>query len=468
MGGVIIFAVKTRVVILVLALVVLLVAGLGSYAWNMRPELIEVYPAAGAAEVPVTSQIRMAFSRRMNTEMVISHLTIEPVIEGEYGWEENTLIFTPDQAWPGGQEINVHLEAGVRAARWLSFPMPAQSWSFKTSGAYLAYLWPSDGRADIYALNPITGEVEQYTHGMGVLEFTVGSDGIMFYFSASNAQGGADLYQIDRIAAMNSTDDSYKPRRLLDCQAAQCRLPAVSFDGRSLAYEYLIPTTAGSMGPARIWLLSLPGLEALPVGEATHETVQPVWSQTGWLTFYDRTSYSYEVINLQNQERVQLFNQTGRTGTWSPDGEYYLAAEMTYHPATGYAETGTSHLLRFRIQTGTPEDISGADDVEDVDAVYSPGGGAIAFARKYLDSERWSLGRQIWMMKPDGSNPRPITNEADYNHYDIAWSLDGLVLAYVRFNQAKLSDPPELWMIGADGGNPVQLVIGGYSPLWIP
>src|SRR4030066_651067 len=144
---------------------------------------------------------------------------------------------------------------------------------------------------------------------MGVLEFTVGSDWIMFYFSASNAQGGADLYQIDRIAAMNSTDDSYKPRRLLDCQAAQCRLPAVLFDGSSLAYEYLIPTTAGSMGRARIWLLSLPGLEALPVGEATHETVQPVWSQHGWLTFYDRTRYFFEVINLQNQERVHVFHQ---------------------------------------------------------------------------------------------------------------------------------------------------------------
>jgi len=456
------------VVIWGIALVVLLVAGLGSYAWTMRPELIEIYPAAGATGVPVTTQIRMAFSRRMNAEMVISHLIIEPAVDGEYGWEENTLTFTPDQTWPGGQEINLHFKAGVRAASWLSFPMQGQSWSFKTSGAYLAYLWPSDGPADIYALNPITGEVQQYTHGRGVLEFTASSDGITIYFSASNAQGGADLYQIDRKAAMNSTDDSYKPRRLLNCQGAQCRSPAVSFDGMSLAYEYLIPTPAGGLGPAQIWILHLPGLEASPVDEATHETVQPVWSQTGWLTFYDRTSSTYEVINLQTQERVQLPNQTGRPGNWSPDGEFYLAAEMTYHPATGYTETGTSHLLRYRLQTGTTEDISGVDDAEDVDAVYSPEGGSIAFARKYLDSERWSFGRQIWMMDPNGSNSRPVTDEADYNHYDIAWSLDGLVLAYVRFNQAKLSEPPELWMIDADGGNPVQLVIGGYAPLWIP
>jgi hypothetical protein len=71
-------------------------------------------------------------------------------------------------------------------------------------------------------------------------------------------------------------------------------------------------------------------------------------------------------------------------------------------------------------------------------------------------------------MNPDGSNPHQITDEPDYNHYELAWSWDSHMLAYVRFDETKLFEPPELWMISADGSNPIQLVIGGYSPLWIP
>jgi Tol biopolymer transport system component len=452
----------------VIVLVLLAAAGVGSYAWTGRPQLLELYPPAGAEQVPVTSPIRLEFSRSMKPETVISHLKFEPAMGGEFSWDKNTLTFTPDKAWPNEQEISLQLEAGARAASWLSFPMEGESWTFKTSVSYLAYLWPSEGPADIYGLNPVTGEIIRYTQAMGVSEYTLSSDGMMIYFAASNAQGGSDLYQMDRLHAASLTGNGYKPQELLVCGLAQCRSPAVSFDGTTLAYEYLIPTPKGGLGPAQIWLLSLPSLEASPVGQATHETVQPGWSASGWLAYYDRTSSTYEVINPLTQRRTQLANQTGQPGNWSPDGEYYLAPEIYYSQPSGNVETGSSHLLRYGIQTGIAEDISGVEAVEDVEGIYSPDGGSIALARKFLDVTRWSLGRQIWLMNPDGSNPHPITTETDYNHYDLAWSRDGMMVAYVRFNQAKLTQPPELWMINVDGSNPLQLVIGGYSPQWIP
>jgi Tol biopolymer transport system component len=452
----------------VIVLLLIVAAGIGIYAWTSKPKLIELYPQTGAVNVPGTSPIRLVFSRPMAHETVSVRLKFEPAIEGTFSWDNDTLTFTPDHPWPVGQMVNLVLEAGARAASWISFPMGRQSWSFTTSKEMLAYLWPSYGNADIYALDPLTGEVRQYTHGLDVLDFSISSDGRMMYFSARNFQGGADLYRLDRTKLEVSQEHPYQGEELLNCELIQCRNPMVSFDNRYLAYEYILPTSSGDAGPAQIWLLDLASLVAVPVGQETHETVQPSWSPTGLLTYYDRTSSGYEVFDSMNQQRVQIANQTGQPGAWSPNGDYYLAPEISYLQGASGTEIGTSHLMRYSIQSKTTEDLSGPILVEDVEADYSPNGALIAFARKFLDAERWSIGRQIWIMNADGSNPHPITDEADYNHYDLAWSRDGRMLSYVRFNQAKLSDPAELWMANVDGSNAVQLVIGGYSPVWIP
>ena len=41
--------------------------------------------------------------------------------------------------------------------------------------------------------------------------------------------------------------------------------------------------------------------------------------------------------------------------------------------------------------------------VEDVSPVFSPDGKWIAFARRYLDPLRWTPGRQVWLMRADGT-----------------------------------------------------------------
>jgi hypothetical protein len=195
---------KARTVIALITLTLIVAAGMGFYAWSSRPRLIETYPQAGVINVQATSPIRLVFSRPMQPATVNTRLKIEPAIKGSFSWDENSLTFTPDQSWPGGQEISLSLEAGARATSWLAFPMGGQSWSFKTREAAIAYLWPSYGSADIYSLDPVTGEIRQYTQGMGVLDYVTSSDGMIFFFSANNSQGGADLYRIDRLETESS------------------------------------------------------------------------------------------------------------------------------------------------------------------------------------------------------------------------------------------------------------------------
>ncbi len=465
---VIIFVVKTRIVFGVIIVILIAAAGSTLFAWNAKPTIVEIYPQTGVVNVPATSPIRLVFSRAMDEAAVSARIKIEPSVEGSFSWDKNTLTFTPTQPWPGGQAIHLQLEAGARASNWLSFPMGKGDWSFTTSGEALAYLWPSDGKADIFTLDPLTGEIRQFTFGMGVLDYSASRDGMMLYFSASNFQGGADLYRIDRTQPEVAADNPYQAEELLNCGTAQCRSPVISFDNSYLAYEYVLPTAGGDSGLAQIWLMNMASSEAAAIGEISHETVQPSWSATGLLAYYDRTSSGYEVVNPTTLEKLSIPNQTGQPGVWSPSGEFYLAPEMSYLQSAGGTESGTSHLIRYSIPSTAIVDISGDVKVEDVGAGYSPDGSWIAFTRKFLDAQNWSIGRQIWIMNADGTDPHAITQEADYNHYDLAWSRDGRMIAYVRFNQAKLSDPPELWMVNTDGSNPLQLVIGGYAPVWIP
>ena len=458
---------KARIVIGIVILVVIVATGLTISAWRMRPELDEVYPSQGQGNVPSTSPIRLVFSTPMRSDSVIERLIVAPPVEGSFTWDQNTLIFIPQSLWPGGEEIRLQLEAGARAENWLAFPMGSFTWTFTTSESYLAYLWPSEGPAELYALNPVTGDIQQLTHGLVVLEYSVSTDGTRIYFSAGNAQGGSDLYELDRMQAAELAE-KYQPEKLLDCGLGQCRSPVVSSDGKYLAYEYLERVGEGGLNPAQIWSLSLSSLAPSAVGEVAHETVQPSWSSTGWLAYYDRTSSNYEMIDPQTQAHLEFPNQTGQPGSWSSDGLSYLAPEITYQPSAVNTETATSHLMRYTLQSKAAADLSPADTVEDVEGTYSPDGNWITFARKYLDEKRWSLGRQIWVMSSGGFDPHPITDAPDYNHYDLAWSRDSLKIAYVRFNQAKLSDPPELWIMNADGSEPIELVVGGYSPVWIP
>ncbi|HLA96828.1 MAG TPA: Ig-like domain-containing protein [Anaerolineales bacterium] len=460
-------------------LVLALVAGLAfGYLWA-SPSLEGFSPADGALDVPAGAALRLTFSRPMDADSVAAHLTSQPAVKGNFTWEEDTLVFTPDQPWPSGGVVQVSLRPGARAAGFLPLPLRgAYAWAFTIGMPRLVYLYPANGPAELYALNLLNGAIRQLSDVPGsVLDFDVAPSGNEVYFNSDEGAGGTAIYRLDM--------QTGETTRLFGCPQALCRYPQISPQGDLLAYERTGLSPGSPPAYPQIWLLPLirgasgeevETGEPTLAGEAGHQTQQPVWSSDGHLAYFDASRSAFIILETARGERVMFPSQTGIPGDWSPDGESYVIPEISDEPLNDpellpeLESIPTSHLFSLNPQDGSRLNISREANVEDASPAFSPDGSLLAFTRKFLEVERWTPGRQLWLMRPDGSQARPLTQDANFNHYDLAWSPLGGRLAYVRFNKDALIEPPEIWLIdlASQDPRPSRLITGGYAPQWMP
>jgi Tol biopolymer transport system component len=106
--------------------------------------------------------------------------------------------------------------------------------------------------------------------------------------------------------------------------------------------------------------------------------------------------------------------------------------------------------------------------VEDALPTFSPDGQWLAFTRKYLDEERWTPGRQLWLLNMDSGELSQLTDSPNHQVIAIAWSPDGQQIAYVRANQVEFQNPLELWITYLDGSASQLIAVDAYAPAWVP
>ena len=466
---------RTIILVISIALLLLLITTAVLYRWN-TPHIVNVYPTEADGNVPAGTPVNIVFSIPVDLESIQTHLTTEPETTGVYVIEDTNVTFTPDYPWESGMTITVTLEAGLRSAIWPRLPiLQDETWSFYVSEPLLAYLYPSDGLAEIYTVDLQNGDVQQLTDSPGgVLDFTVNAAGTKIYYSTDQGGDGTKIHELDRV--------SLESKFLLQCTKALCRYLEVSPDERYLAYEQTMPGIPGQTNNPQVMLVPLDenkgseqgkSNQPHPAADPTHRTQQPLWSPMGLLAYYDYDRAAFVVDDIHKGEVVQFPSQTGIPGTWHPSGQFYVFPEIYSNEVTDpelSAELDTipsSRLLQYSLD-GTYLDLTDVDDVEDASPEFSPNGDSLAFGRKYLDIAHWTPGRQLWIMDMNNQESRAITDEREENHYEFVWSPDGSQLAFTRFNKSQLTSPPEIWLIKTDGTYMNKIVSDGYAPRWIP
>jgi Tol biopolymer transport system component len=165
-----------------------------------------------------------------------------------------------------------------------------------------------------------------------------------------------------------------------------------------------------------------------------------------------------------SRERVTLDASNSKVSAlaWSPDGSRLAVAVGSPRPALEVIDPAGGEATVLMMDIGRVEDLA-----------WSPDGMRLVFDDVLGDRNR------IIELSADGSDQRILVDQgAPQGPAAPAWSPDGTSIAYVTTpgysgpHQGHFSF--EVWVIGADGSNPIQLhhsecCIGDWDgPVWSP
>jgi len=428
--------------------------------------VVDVSPAGGEEGVPITALIRITFSQPMDPDSIGASFRVEPEVMGTLAWNGKEATFRPHSGLAPDMTYTVTVAAEAISQR--GRPMgEAYTWHFRTRVPQLLYLGRPQPGADLRQLfvAPLDGSApRQLTdHAGGVWDYAVHPQGREVVYTVLREDGGSDLWRMERDGAGQGL--------LLSCPDAACLNPAWSADGQTLAYERRdIWADAPNLDPkaGRIWLRDVHKGKDQPLFDYDVPLHSPVWAPLAErLATVSPMLPGIEVYDLQSEELEQFGNEWGAAPVWSPDATQLAVPELMLA-----GESLVVRLVIVNLDSGEMLDISGDDDfVKDVAPAWSPGGGWIAIGRQFLDEERWTPGRQIWLVRPDGSEAYALLEEPMIDHFAYAWRPDGATLAYAAND---LSEGPQpvtdvsIWIFDLARREPRFVGDDGVLPRWLP
>jgi len=418
-------------------------------------QLTATIPADGG-EIGGGGRVGIQFAQAMRVETVAPLFSIEPATEGVIEWDGDTMWFKPIRALSPDTQFTARLKAGALSAEGREMKNEV-AWRFSVRQPRLIYVASTDKR-DLW-VTTIGGTPKQLTQTEGsVYDYAVSPNGEQIVYSVINEASGIDLWVM--------TDAGESARKLLDCGPERCLVPAWSPDGKRLAYSRQSAglTPGGPLGPPRVWILELSNDQTGQLYENDQVLGWgPTWSPDGnWIAAYDGTSTRIRVLNVQTKKEILLPSLMGTTGSWSPDGKRMLYNDLKI---AGEQTHATLYLADF-----ATEEISSAftDDPADVNygiPNWSPDGAWVVTGIKRADQ---GLGSQLWIMRPDGSEARPITDDLAYTFGGYSWDRWGELVVFQRFELGVPFAKPEVMVWSFATGQITPIVQDASLPGWLP
>lgn len=298
----------------------------------------------------------------------------------------------------------------------------------------------------------------------GVVDFAVAPGGRTVAYSVIRADGTTALRRVGT--------DGRGDRLLLDCPAAECTTPVWAPDGQRLLYER---REGAGAAPRLHWLDTRTG-ETIPLlaGDDSPNYGAVFAPGGGLLSYVSPRNEGVVLYDLVTGEQRLLPSRVGRPAAFSPDSRAVITADIvldafTSGPESGDAtavqESARTHLYKTLLdEPGSRVLLSPQISAEDSVPAWSPDGAWVAFGRQVGPVQ---TGRQLWLMRADGSEARPLTDELSVTHGPPAWSPDGRYLLFQRYDLAGGgTGSPSVWVYELETGELQRVAQVGALPAW--
>jgi len=251
---------------------------------------------------------------------------------------------------------------------------------------------------------------------------------------------------------------SLSSRKLTECKDAICSGLVWSPDGSRIIYEQM-GLDGNASGLPTLWWVDITTAEAQPVFQDSQlPGGNPRWSPDGkWLSY--ATPEGIRLYNLENGETRVIENVLGAAAMWAPNSKTILLRDVVIRH-----DQFVTELFIYGVESQTLVNISPDKGFENTLAAWSPDGESLAVVRRDLTVAR---GDQIWVMKPDGSDARMMTNDVDALHGSLNWSPDGKYVLYELYALDNFPFSSQLQVLDVESGEVLELGIEGFNPKWV-
>ena len=226
--------------------------------------------------------------------------------------------------------------------------------------------------------------------------------------------------------------------------------PAFSADSKQIAFSW----NGGTRENSDIYVQLIGAGEPVRLTDTEVHEQYPVFSPDGTYIAFVRDFKTYGEIILMPalggaERRVARVFSGNYSISFAPDGKSVAVVDATEEGGKQYA------IFIVDLKTGERRRATASGEFSgETTPRFSPDGKSLAFVGVFPD-----YAQDLYVISTDGETNEPVRLTSDRKTiHSLAWSADGAEIFFVSLRE---SNNPNIWRIGAKGGSPEFLSIGG-------